>query len=211
MFCRNCGAEMSDNATFCPKCGTARTGVEEVVNQKEILEDNQIKYALKPVFNVLYKFLCNLSQAIIYTIVLWYLFYELIDVMHFKWNAIFLVIAAIALYILVKMIFGKYQYNDMEYNFYNTKVEYKDGFLNKEEKELKYKYVREVTMSQGIFERIFKIGTIRIFTNATSGVYNGRNHNGMMGRNGIYIHCVENVKEQYEKIKQIIDEGSGDE
>ena len=65
-------------------------------------------------------------------------------------------------------------------------------------------------MSQGIFERIFKIGTIRIFTNATSGVYNGRNHNGMRGRNGIYIHCIENVKEQYEKIKQIIDEGSED-
>ncbi len=24
MFCRNCGAEMSDTARFCPKCGTER-------------------------------------------------------------------------------------------------------------------------------------------------------------------------------------------
>ena len=91
------------------------------------------------------------------------------------------------------------------------KVEYKDGFLNKEEKELKYKYVREVTMSQNILERLCCIGTIRIFTNASSGVYNGGNHGSMRGRNGIYIHCVDDVEEQYKIIKQIIDEGTPEE
>jgi len=86
-----------------------------------------------------------------------------------------------------------------------------DISLNKEEKELKYKYVREVTMNQNIFERLFNIGTIKIFTNASSGGYPTRRHNNMQGKNGIYIHCVENVKEQYETIKGIIDEGTPEE
>ena len=56
-----------------------------------------------------------------------------------------------------------------------------------------------------ILERMFKIGTIRIFTNATNG-YN--ENNGARNRNGIYIHCITDVKEKYEQIKAIIDEGT---
>ena len=109
------------------------------------------------------------------------------------------------------MVIGKKQYNNLEYNFYATKVEYVDGFLNKEEKELKYKHIREVTMTQSILERLCAIGTIRIFTNASSGDYGNNRNNNMNGRNGIYIHCVKNVQEQYKKIKEIIDEGTPEE
>ena len=126
-----------------------------------------------------------------------------------KSNIIGITLGIIAIYIIIKMIFEKIQYDHYEYNFYNTKVEYIDGFLNKEEKELKYKYVREVTMNQNIIERLFKLGTIRIFTNASSGynsAYGG--NNSMRNRNGIYIHCVTNVKEKYETIKEIIDKGT---
>ena len=64
-------------------------------------------------------------------------------------------------------------------------------------------------MSQNIFERIFSIGTIKLFTNASSGVgYGAGKHNGMAGKNGIQIHCVTNTKEQYKKIKEIIDAGT---
>jgi len=33
MFCKNCGAELSDESTFCPKCGTAKnsTPVQKTV------------------------------------------------------------------------------------------------------------------------------------------------------------------------------------
>ena len=41
-----------------------------------------------------------------------------------------------------------------------TKVEYKDGFLNKETKELKYKSIREIKMVQSVLERIFGIGYV---------------------------------------------------
>ena len=90
-------------------------------------------------------------------------------------------------------------------------MEYVDGFLNKEEKELKYKYVREVTMSRKTLERICGLGTIKIFTNASSGGYNGRSHNSMKGRNGILIHCLNDVEKQYRIVKRIIDEGTSEE
>lgn len=62
-------------------------------------------------------------------------------------------------------------------------------------------------MHQNILERFCGIGTINIFTNASSGVYGSSNeHGSMAGKNGICIHCVENVQEEYRKIRQIIDE-----
>lgn len=79
--------------------------------------------------------------------------------------------------------------------------------LIKKKKEVKYKNIREVTMSQNIFERFFKIGTIRIYTNASSGGYNGNNHRNMSGKNGIIIHCVTDLREKYKNVKEIIDEG----
>lgn len=213
MFCRNCGTEISDTAKFCPKCGSSITrSTTAGENEKEkIVEDNVLKYRLKPRFHVLYKFLTNLGRALLYVFIIGIAILDSDIVSYFYKQAISIALIYIVVYIIVKMIFGKLQYNVMEYNFYKTKVEYKDGFFNKEEKELKYKFVREVIMTQNILERMCNIGTIRIFTTASSGNYGTNNHNGMRGKNGIYIHCVENVREQYEKIKQIIDEGTPDE
>ena len=209
MFCRNCGAEMSDTARFCPKCGNDRMGEQSV--KEEIFEDNSIKFQLKPEFNIPYKLISNIWRAIIYVFFICLLFTSVYKLWFVYPSTLMITIVIMLIYIVGKMIFEKMQYDDLEYNFYTTKVEYKDGFLNKEEKELKYKYVREVTMSQNILERLCCIGTIRIFTNASSGVYNGGNHGSMRGRNGIYIHCVDDVEEQYKIIKQIIDEGTPEE
>lgn len=206
MFCKNCGTQIDDTARFCPKCGFDRTG--EIRQQTKIIEDNKIKYQIKPKFNVLYKLLNHLWKAALYILFFSCAIFEDLDDLSFRLTILLWLIGAILIYIIIKMIFEKMQYNNLEYNFYTTKIEYKDGFLNKEEKELKYRFIREVTMNQNILERLCGIGTIRIFTNASSGIYTAsNNHNSMAGRNGIYIHCVEDVQEQYRIIKQIIDEG----
>jgi len=204
MFCRNCGSEMSDTAKFCPKCGNQRIGAEETV--KNIIEDNNIKFSLKPEFNMLYQLLGATWSGLIVLLFIAYFITGFALLIYFP----IIPIVFLVIYIAIKLIFGKMQYNNLQYNFYTTKVEYVDGFLNKEQKELKYKYVREVTMSQSILERICNIGTIKVFTNASSG-YGSGSHNSMKGRNGLYIHCVENVQEQYQAIKQIIDDGTIDE
>lgn len=49
-------------------------------------------------------------------------------------------------------------------------------FLNKEIKKIKYKNIREITMNKNILERIFNIGTITIFTNASTYKVNNRDY-----------------------------------
>ena len=209
MFCKNCGAELSETARFCPKCGYNITG--EIHQHKEIVEDNVIRFQLKPTFLYSYKFLSALWQSII-----WIFFISLFIIrLPALWviypPSFFITLVIVAIYISIKILIDKKQYNNLEYNFYATKVEYEDGFFNKEQKEIKYKYVREVLMTQNILERLCAIGTIKIFTNASSGGYGNNGHNSSMkGRNGIYIHCVKNVQEQYRIVKQIIDEGTPD-
>lgn len=94
----------------------------------------------------------------------------------------------------ISYLFTKKQYDNYSYDFYKTKVIYRDSFLNVSEKEVKYKYIREVTMRQTIIQRIFNIGNIVLFTNAETGV-----------GNGICIVNVQNVQEVYKKIKDVID------
>ena len=219
MFCKNCGAEMNETARFCQKCGYDRLEGQQPNNnyqQQTIgyqqynnsgVEDNQIRLQIKPEFNIPYKLISTIGQFFVVLIIVGFYFNLFYIWTEWPITILFTILIAI-IYVVVKMTIGKFQYDDLEYNFYATKVEYKDGFLDKEEKELKYQYIREVTLNQNILERVCNIGTIRLHTNASSGTYNGNSHNGSMGlRNGIYIHCVENVREQYMKIKQIIDAG----
>ncbi len=210
MFCKKCGAEINDSARFCPNCGYDRLGNNTAV-KKNIIEDNNILFQLKPTFNLLYKMLTEIGKAIFYLFVICYVFTGLYKLWFIYPVTILFTLGIILLIIAIKLYFEYMQYKDLEYNFYATKIEYKDGYLNKEEKELKYKHIREVTMTQNVLERICNIGTIRIYTNASSGYVGRGSHNSMRGKNGIFIHCVENVADNYNNIKEIIDEGTVDE
>lgn len=100
----------------------------------------------------------------------------------------------LAIILGIKTALNKKQYDNFCYDFYKTKVIYKDSFLNLSEKEVKYKYIREVTMRQTFIQRYFNIGNIILFTSAETGY-----------GNGIYIMNVENVQDVYRDIKSIID------
>ena len=200
-------------SSISPKCGTAVGG--EATTKKQIVEDGEVKYQVKPKFIFGYKLITSIGRGLLYFLIFaMYFFAEIEDSRNASevigmLTGIFFGIMIVC--IIIKLIFENIQYKHYEYNFYNTKLEYIDGFLNKEEKELKYKFIREVTMSQNIIERLFGIGKIKVFTNASSGMGNGAYGNGIKNRNGIQIHCVENVVEQYQKVKELIDNGSEEE
>ena len=217
MFCRKCGNELDENAKFCAKCGTSTSAevvtqesanVEEIVEEKKI-DKKVVKYTLTPTFNLGYK-LCTTIFSIILCglLVLFYLLEDMELTMYIlsRYSGICLIVALV--YLVIKLFFEKKQYDRLRYNFYHNKLEYVDGFIDKEEKELKYKHIREVTMSQNILERIFNIGTIKVHTSASSGLASGSRHGEMHGKNGITIHCVTDVRNKYQTIKAIIDEGT---
>lgn len=192
MYCKKCGLKINDTAKFCPICGDKRNKnqSQEIYNN---INDNEIKYKLKPKYKILYRLLKNVSNVAICELMVVCIFAPKIYYKLFNEPLLFLLMIIIGLAIIT--IFEKKRHDNMEYNFFNTKIEYRDGFLYKEEKELKYKYIREIKISQSLMERMFGIGTIQIYTNASN------------NPNGIYIHCVENIFEQYIIIKQIIDSG----
>ena len=141
MFCKNCGTEMSDDARFCPNCGTDKLGENTSPNNKRKENDNTVKFQLKPKFNWGYKLLGTLGVVLIWVIIIFCYLIESIEELLILFPSIpVIALAIIIIYTAGKLIFEKMQYDDLEYNFYKTKAEYKDGFLNKEEKELKYKY-----------------------------------------------------------------------
>lgn len=202
MYCRKCGIEINDTIRFCAKCGT------EIVSENKnikITEDNDIKIQIRPKFYILYRLIWEFFKILVIGVVFFIVTLQdgvkIKEFFEFILSNLKIIIGILLPYIIIKLIFDKKQYDNTEYNFYATRVEYKDGFMNKEEKELKYKHIREVRMTKDITDRMFSIGTIVIYTNASNGGERSR------GTNGIFIHCVENVEEKYNMIKKIIDEG----
>ena len=189
MFCEKCGAKLEDDAIFCTKCG-AKVG-EEKNTKKEKIDDKEVQLKVKPTFKFVY--------MIFPTTLIWLFFMLMIalpvsieepEVGMIFW-AIGLVILAIIIGIIA--IFTKKQYKHLTYEFYNTKVIFVDSFFNLSQKEVKYKHIREVTMKESFIQRWFNLGSIVLYTNAETG----------MG-NGISIVNVENPKEIYTRIKELI-------
>jgi len=192
MFCRNCGTQMNEDTKFCANCGTSVL-MESKIEENKVIKDNTIKFQLKPKFIVLYKLLMYIESAFLVVFLFQCVLFQLLFLYP---EIIIIALVFIVVYVIFKILFDKLQHKNLEYIFYATKIEYKDGFMNKYEKNLKYEHIREITMSQNLLERFFHIGTIRIVTTATS------------NPNGIYIHCIEDVQEQYKTIKKIIEENS---
>lgn len=194
MFCSKCGNVLEDTARFCDKCGNP-TGVGEINSNivKEKKVDDEVQLVVKPKFKALYFMLPSIIASVIVL-----LFFIIMGVSCDELGESFLVgfgISAIVLVVsAVIMFFNKLQMKNMEFTFYNTKIVYKDSFLNQVEKEVKYKNVRECILTRTIVDRIFGFGRIAIFTNAESGY-----------ANGIGILYVENSTEVYKRIKELLD------
>ena len=48
MFCTRCGSELPEETNFCPKCGAPQNGEVGTAPKKEKVEDNEVKFTVKP-------------------------------------------------------------------------------------------------------------------------------------------------------------------
>lgn len=191
MFCERCGTQLLDGTAFCTNCGAnVAGGVQNTKTEK--IPDTEIQLRVKPSYKFGYMVLPSLigfgSIILIFSLMMGMISAGV-------GFGVFIVCTLImAIIIGIKTAINKKQYDSYCYDFYKTKVIYKDSFLNLSEKEVKYKHIREVTMRQTFIQRYFNIGNIVLFTNAETGF-----------ANGIFIMNVENVHDVYKDIKSIID------
>lgn len=227
MFCRKCGSEINDNAVFCIKCGYDLSEVNIENNivggnsyVSEPIDNSKIYTSIKPTFNWVHKFF---QKGWKWALVALYFgssieFRQMsIDPETFRFN--YETLSLLELYpipiilitlvlIFIHMLLDKMQYNKIQYDFYSDRVEYKDGFLNISQKELKYKFIREVAMTKNILERMFNLGTIHLYTNASSGIRRSR-HNAS-GGNGLALHCISDIEQVLPYIKNLVDSNDRD-
>ena len=196
MFCEKCGAKLNAGDSFCYNCGNT------VNANKQLYVDDKVIYNIKPQFNIGYQIFRLLKYGIFAFILLLIFLDGFFD---FAQSNILLVVVIYFIIALLVLIVTKKQYDNLEYKFYADKMEYADSFINKENKELKYKNIKEIIMRQNIFEKLCGIGTIIIATSASSGYASKGSHYTMRNRNGIHIHCVTNVQFNYQNIKNLID------
>ena len=61
----------------------------------------------------------------------------------------------------------KLNYSRTEYRFFADHLEFEEGFFSINEKVIRYRDVREVTLHKGMFQRLYGLGTIYLATLAT--------------------------------------------
>lgn len=200
MYCQKCGKEMGSSAKFCPNCGAqASTGFQVKESETPVLKFN-------PVFVPLVTALSVLPLMIFFTI----------------WGAGFFggfgmfAVKALGLNLpgwftfvffgclfffgipIITYISKQKNYEKTEYRFYNTKLEYYEGFFNIEEKTISYKNITEVYLRKGIIQKQYGLGTIILSTPATGSSSSGR------ARSGIRVADIKNPDEAYRQIKELI-------
>jgi uncharacterized membrane protein YdbT with pleckstrin-like domain len=81
----------------------------------------------------------------------------------------FLFFGGIAFFgILAVAYFGKkLNYSLTEYRFFPDKLEFQEGFFSLNKKVIEYRDVKEITLRNGVFQRIYGLGTIYLATLAT--------------------------------------------
>ena len=110
---------------------------------------------------------------------------------------------------LVTYFGKKLNYSRTEYKFLNDRLEFEEGFFNINEKVIRFKDIREVTLRKGFFQRMYDLGTIYLATEATgsaprTNVFNALGF-GNISASGVGVCDVRNPDETFERIRSIVD------
>jgi membrane protein YdbS with pleckstrin-like domain len=202
MYCRKCGREMQNDSSFCPDCGAAVGEAPRTV----VSESSIPVLALKPVFIPWAVMLAILPLHIFMTFWGGGFFggFSMFAVQALGvdippgstfvfFGALFFLAIPIVTYTAQKKTYAK-----TEYRFFQTKLDYYEGFFTTEEKTIDYKNITEVNLVRGVIQKKYGLGTIILSTPAT-GFARGRS------RSGIRIHDIPNAEQVYQQVKGLIE------
>ena len=109
----------------------------------------------------------------------------------------------------------KLNYSRTEYRFFGDRLEFEEGFFSINEKVIKYRDVKEVTLHKGMFQRIYGLGTIYLATLATgTGAfgYGAGSFNpfmalgfGNVSASGVSVRDIQDPDRIFQEVRQIVD------
>lgn len=178
------------------------------------MEGKEIKYEIKPKFNLLYEMGMPTGRKIRNAIFILVLFlivtiitaakantltfanYEIFS--NIKVDKILLILCLIAdiitaIKLVVNIVFQNLQYKHISYTFYDDMMVYEDDFLNQHRKNIEYKNIKEVEIRRTIWDRLLNYGIMVIYTNAD----NDRS-------NGLVVYSIKDPKAHYNIIDNLI-------
>jgi uncharacterized membrane protein YdbT with pleckstrin-like domain len=110
---------------------------------------------------------------------------------------------------IIAYLSKKLNYRRTEYRFYNDRLEFEEGFFSLNQKVVKFRDVKEVTLREGILQRSVGLGTIYLATLATgSGPRNNPFFSlgfGNVSASGIAVRDVQNPKDVYTRVRKLVD------
>ena len=176
MKCRICGANTKNNENICVNCSDTK---EENIENNDVLLNLKRKYKIKFVL-----------------IRSWEVFLVLIlsGMMTNKASGMLFCLFLLLVVECFLLIWDKRKARATICKFYQNKVEYSCNFgLNKINRKINYKDLDAINYNQTFFQRIFDFGDIYIYAKK-----------GNLLTTGIEIKNVANLKENIEKINQIV-------
>lgn len=178
MKCKVCGAELKKDGDICNKC------YEKLVKEEEMNVDQKVLYTLKMKYIPGYE-IFKIGDYLIFGIIL------LLALISTKQMQAFIVaLVFIVAFILIMLRMKKIKAQKTTCTFYETKIVYKS---KNREKTILYKDVKDVGYYETFSQKLFKLGDIRIYP-----------ENGIFITSGINIENVKNVKEEFEKIREVV-------
>jgi membrane protein YdbS with pleckstrin-like domain len=106
--------------------------------------------------------------------------------------------------------FGKrLNYSRTRYSFFEDHLEFEEGFFSRNRKIVRYRDILEVTLREGMLQRVCNLGTIYLATLATG---SGPRSNpfyalgfGNISASGVGVRDIRDADKVYEKIRTLID------
>ena len=198
MYCQDCGTQLRDDARFCHSCGTRMTTTGYAADSATP------NFTLRPVFIPWVTVLSVLPIQIFMTI--WGgLFFGgfatvglgAVEIGLPKW-APFVICGGVFFFAIPFLVYfaKKKTYAKTEYRFFNSKLDYFEGFFTVEEKTIDYKNVTEVNLRKGIVQKMYGLGTIILSTPATGYT--------RASRSGILVADIKNPDSVYRQVKDLI-------
>ena len=109
----------------------------------------------------------------------------------------------------------KLNYSRTQYRFFDDRLEFEEGFFSINEKVIRYRDVKEVTLHKGFLQRIYGLGTIYLATLATGtspwgsggGSFNPFNTLGFgnVSASGVSVRDVQDPDRVFQQIRQAVD------